>query len=125
MHCVLKNVLREERLRKMRIFVILTQRHYQTVRRFMRSEVSTNRQKCESFNHFRTHSIYSERVFTIVTGYINLVITVCVKALVTLNTAPKSVTKGDRIVRNLFYSWVSVYLLVSYFISVTKLAGIA
>ena len=59
------------------------------------------------------------------TGYINLVTTVCVKALVTLNTAPKSVTKGDRIVRNLFYSWVSVYLLVSYFISVTKLAGIA
>jgi hypothetical protein len=43
MYCVVKNVLRKERLRKMRIFVILTERHYQRVRRFMRSKVSANR----------------------------------------------------------------------------------
>jgi hypothetical protein len=35
-----------------------------------------------------------------VVSFINLVTLVCVNVLVTLNTAPNSVTKGDRVVRN-------------------------
>jgi len=38
----------------------------------MTSKESANRYKCESFNHFRTRSVDSERGFTIVIGYINL-----------------------------------------------------
>ena len=85
----------------MQIFVILTQRHYQRVRWFMSSKVSTNRQKCESFSHFRTHSIDSECGFTVEMGCIDLVTVVCDNVLVALNTAPNSVPKWDRVVRNL------------------------
>ena len=111
----------------MRIFVILTKRHYRSVRSFVRSKMFTNRQKCESFYHFRTRSIYSGRGFTVEMGYIDLVTVVCVNVLVALNTATNSMTNG-RVTGSseiLLCCKVSVQLLVSYLIYSTKWAGLA
>jgi len=60
-----------------------------------------------------------------VISYINLVTMVCVNVLVTLNTAPNSVTKGDRFVRNLA-SLLGICLLACFLLnSFTKWAGLA
>jgi len=65
-----------------------------------------------------------------VISYINLVTTVCVNALVTLNTAPNSVTKGEKLVRNLAFLLgicLLVYFLINLFYKVGRVSvdGIA